>query len=104
MAAAFTTVLKIPSLYTKRFIVHSIYIYKYTPTTKPQTPYTQQSSNPVALLQLQRQVDLGQVLEPGAAQRLDLCLLLGLEHQLQLGDPLGVGLDKVLLQLGQGGG
>jgi hypothetical protein len=79
------------------------YTYAHRPPNR-KPPCSQQPSNPVALLQLQRQVDLGQVLEPKAAQRLDLRFLLGLEHQLQLGDPLGVGLDKVLLQLGTGGG
>ena len=57
------------------------------------------SSDPVALLQLERQVDLGQVLEAEGRQRLDLGLLLGAQHQLELGDPRGVGADEVLLEL-----
>ena len=56
-------------------------------------------SDPVPLLQLERQVHVAEVLEAKAAERLDLGLDLGLEHELKLGDPRRVGLDKVLLQL-----
>mmetsp|Transcript_14321 Transcript_14321/g.61383 ORF Transcript_14321/g.61383 Transcript_14321/m.61383 type:complete len:329 (+) Transcript_14321:1382-2368(+) len=56
------------------------------------------ASDPVPLLQLQRQVHLRQVLEPVRRQRLDLRLGFRLEHDLHLLDPLGVLLDELLLQ------
>lgn len=56
-------------------------------------------SNPVALLQLERQVHLAQVLEPETGQRLDLGLGARAHHQLELGHPQRVAAHPVLLEL-----
>ncbi|POO02482.1 hypothetical protein TorRG33x02_014660 [Trema orientale] len=57
-----------------------------------------QPSQPILLLQLQRQVDLRQVLKPERAQRLNFRLLLGLHHQSELLDPTRILLHEILLQ------
>lgn len=65
-------------------------------------PHTLSSnSDPVTLLQFEGQVYLAEVLEAKTAQCLNLSLLLGFQHQLQLLHPLWVALDEVLLQLQQ---
>lgn len=53
--------------------------------------------HPISVLQLLRQVGVGEVLEPEGREGLDLRLFLGLDHQLQLAAPRLVLLDEVLL-------
>jgi hypothetical protein len=66
--------------------------------TKDLVPSIGEFSNPILLLQLKRQVDLGEVLEPEGTEGLYLSLLLGAQHRLQLLHPALILLHEVLLE------